>query len=56
MTIIRERQRARLYIYRKQKIRNVFIYKKADTLQKARKCSLRFYIQNSRHFTIRNFS
>ena len=43
MTAISERQRARFYIYAKsKKMRNVFIYKKPDTLQKARQFPLRF--------------
>ena len=42
-TAIRERQRAGVYIYKKQrKLRNVFIYKNSDTLQKARQFALRF--------------
>ena len=46
MTAISERQRARLYIYKKQKkLRYVFIYKNPDTSQKARQFPLRFYIQ-----------
>ena len=37
------------HINKKQKtLRNVFIYKKADTFQKARQFPLRFYIKTSR--------
>ena len=32
------------------------IYRKSDTLQKARQFALRFYSQKSRHFTLRDFS
>ena len=32
-----------------------FIYKKLDTLQKARQFPLRFYIQKERHFTLHDF-
>ena len=46
MTVIRKRQRARLYIYKKGQMRNVFIYKNPDTLQKARQFTLRCYIKN----------
>ena len=31
------------------------IYKKPDTFQKERQFALRFYPQNTRHFTLRNF-
>ena len=56
MTAIIERQRARFYIHKKQKLRNVFIYKKPDTFQKSRQFPLRFYIQKSIHFNLRDFS
>ena len=56
MTAMIERQRARFYIHKKQKLRNVFIYKKRDTFQKARQFPLRFYIQKAIHFTLRDFS
>ena len=56
MTSIIERQRVRFYIHKKQKkMRNVFIYKKLDTFQKARQFPLRFYIQKVIHFTLRDF-
>ena len=43
---ISERQHARLFIHKKQiKLRNVYIYKKPDTLQKARKFALHFKIK-----------
>ena len=44
MTAIIGRQRARLYTQRAKKLRNVFIYKKSDTFQKARQFPLRFSI------------
>ena len=37
-------------------MRNVFEYKKPDTIQKARQFWLHLYIQKLRHFTLRNFS
>ena len=37
-------------------MRNVFIYKKLDTLQKARQFPLRFYIQKAIHLTLRDFN
>ena len=36
-------------------MRNVFIYKNPDTLQRARQFPLRFNIQKARHFTLHNF-
>ena len=49
MTPITERQRARFYIYKKQKkAKHLYI-------QKAWKFPFRFYIQNARHFTLGNF-
>ena len=59
MTPIGEIQRARFYIFKKQKkMRNVqiYIYIKRDTFQKARQFALRFYSQKAGHFTLRNFS
>ena len=54
---VRESQRARLYIYIKQKNCKTFIYiQKPDTLQKARQFPLRFYSQKYGHFMLRNFS
>ena len=53
-TSIIKRQRARLYT-KSKKFRNVFIYKKPDTFQKARQFPLRFYIQKSIHLTLRDF-
>ena len=57
MTPISERQCARFYMYKKAKKCETIIniYKKSDTLQKARQFSLRFYSQKSRHFTLRGF-
>ena len=41
----------RFYLYKKQKkLRNVFIYKKPDTFQKARQFPLRFYTQKAIHW------
>ena len=37
-------------------LRDVFIYKTTDTLQKARNFALQFYIQKSGHFVLHNFS
>ena len=43
-------------IYTKaKKSRNVFIYKKPDTFQKAKQFSLRFCIQKAIHLTLRDF-
>ena len=57
MNPISERQRASLYIYKKQKkCETFFIYKNLDTFQKARQFALRFNIQKARHFTLRDFS
>ena len=50
MTAIKERQRAQLYIYKKQNNCETFY------TQKARQFPLRFYIQKARHFTLHNFS
>ena len=51
------RKTTRTFLYtQKKKIRNVFIYKKSDTLQKARQFLLYFYIQKAIHFTPRDFS
>ena len=55
MTAIIERQRARLYTQKAKKSRNVFLYKKPDTFQKARQFPLRFYIQKAIHLTLRDF-
>ena len=55
MTAIIERQRARLYTQKAKNIRNIFIYKKPDTFQKARQFPLRFYIQKATHLTLRDF-
>ena len=38
-----------------KKLRNVFIYKKTDTFQKARQFPLRFCIQKAIHLTLRDF-
>ena len=52
-----KRQRARIYKYKGQKqLRNILIYKKPDTFQKAGQLTLRFYIKKERHFTLRNVS
>ena len=40
---------------RKRKLRNVFIYKKPDTWQKARQFTLRFCMQKAIHLTLRDF-
>ena len=42
MTAIIERERARLYRQKAKKPRNVFIFTKPDTFQKARQFPLRF--------------
>ena len=55
MTAIIERRRGRLYTQKAKKMRNVFIYKKPDTFQKARQFPLRFYIQKAIHLTLRDF-
>ena len=55
MTTISKRQQVFFLIYKAKKIINVFIYKKSDTLKKARQFALRLYIQKVRHFTLRNF-
>ena len=50
------RKTTRTLIYTKsKKMRNVFIYKKSDTFQKARQFPLRFYIQKAIHLTLRDF-
>ena len=54
MTTIIERQRARIYT-KSKKLRNIFIYKKPDTFQKARQFPLRFYIQKTLHLTLLDF-
>ena len=54
-TAIIKRQRARLYTQKAKKIRNVFIYKKPDTFQKAKQFLLRFCIQKAIHLTLRDF-
>ena len=43
-------------IHKAKTIVKYFIYKKPDTLQKARQFLLRFYIQKSWRFTLRNLS
>ena len=55
ITAIRERQHARFYIYKEKKLRNVFIYKNPDTLQKSRQFLLRSFIQKTRQFTLHYF-
>ena len=55
MTVIIERQRARLYTQKAKKLRNVFMDKKPDTFQKARQFPLIFYIQKAIHLTLRDF-
>ena len=57
MTAIGKRQLVRLYnIYKKgKKLRNVFISKTPDILQKERQFPLRFYSQKARNFTLRDF-
>ena len=50
------RKTTRTSIYTKsKKLRNVFIYTKQDTFQRARQFPLRFYIQKAIHLTLRNF-
>ena len=44
-----------LYTQKSKNLRNVFIYKKPDTFQKARPFSLRFFIQKAIHLTLRDF-
>ena len=57
MTAIIERQSACFYIHKtERKLQKGFICKKPDTFQKARHFPLRFYIQKSIHFTLRDFS
>ena len=56
MTAIIERQGGRLNTQKSKKLRNVFIFKKPDTFQKARQFPLRFHIQKAIHFTLRYFS
>ena len=58
MTPISKTQCARFYIYKKQGSCETFIYiyKKPDTLQKARQFALRFYSQKAGHFSLRDFS
>ena len=55
MTAIIERYRARFYTQKVKKMRNVFIYKKPKTFQKARQFLLRFYIQKAIHLTLWDF-
>ena len=50
MPAIIERQGARLYTQIAKKMRNVFIFKKPDTFQKARQFPLRFYTQKAIHY------
>ena len=51
------RKTTRTFIYTKsKKFRNVFIYKKPDTFQKAGQFPLRFYIQISLHLKLRDFN
>ena len=50
------RKTTREFIDKKQnQLRNVFIYKKPDTFQKAKQFSLRFCIQKAIHLTLRDF-
>ena len=44
-----------LYTQKAKKTRNVFIFKKPDTFQKARQFPLRFYIPKAIHLTLRGF-
>ena len=55
MDFISKKQRASSYIYKSKKLRNVYTYKKPETLQKTRQFASRFYIQKDKHFTLRNF-
>ena len=49
MIAIIKRRRERLYTKKAKKLRNVFIYKKPDTFQKAKKIPLRFCIQKKEY-------
>ena len=51
MTAIIERQHARLYTQNHKKLRNVFIYKKPDTFQKAR--NFRYVFRYKKPYTLR---
>ena len=55
MTAIIERKGARLYTQRAKKPRNVFIYKKPDTFQKARQFPLRFLNTKSNILDVTGF-
>ena len=57
MTSISKRRRARFYINKNRKNRKVYIYiyKKPDTLQKARQFALRLYSQKAGNFKLRDF-
>ena len=56
MNAIIKRKRARFYPQKTKKLRNVFIYKKLDTFQRARQFPLRFYIQKAINLTLRDFN
>ena len=57
MTDISKIQRARFYMNKKQKhLRTAFYIQHPNTLQKSGQFALCFYIQNSWHFTLRDFS
>ena len=47
MASIIERERARLYTQQAKKMRNIFIYKNSDSLQKGIQIPLRFTYKNS---------
>ena len=56
MTPISERQLAQFYTYKNQTKKNdtyIYIFKKTDTLQKARQVELSLYSPKSRHFAVR---
>ena len=56
MTPISERQHAR-FIYTKRKFsKRLYIFKRKDSLQKARQFALRFYSKEARHITLRDLS
>ena len=50
-----ERQCASLYTQKGKQLRNVFMYKKPDTFQKARPFMLRFNIQKAIHLMLQEF-
>ena len=55
MTNIRERQRDRFYIYKKNIVRRIYIFKKPDTFQKSRQFVFRFYSQKTDNYITQFF-